>query len=113
MKEFTCDDKTTNIKCCLIEKPTGEQFWCVYHPDDGQNKLVFSSSVEDLKNLEDFQNHNLEQITSHLNTIGFDIENTSEDFFGDVEEYASLPSDFIIKLVDVELKTQVKIKFKS
>lgn len=110
MKKLTSSERIEKIISCVLLDGNNEMAWCVYHPDDGQEKLIFTKNENDCTHIENFEKYRLVEIIEHLNTYGFEIE--SKEDFEDILTFNNLPENFTVKLIEVELKSHLIATFK-
>jgi hypothetical protein len=109
MKEIKSPVKSEKFQACVLVDKNNEVAWCVYHPDDGGDKLIFTKSLVDIEDIEHFKNTTEEEIIAHLNKNGFEIE--PEEDFGDVILYSNLTNEYTVKLIDVQFNKMFSINF--
>lgn len=107
--EIDCGKKSEKIVACVLIDESDEIAWCIYHPDDGQEKLVFTKNPNDFQYIENFENVKIEEIIKHLNSHGFEIEPKKE--FDEVLEFKKLNNKISVKLVDAEIHSKISLKF--
>ena len=110
MKEIKSPIKSERFQACILVDNANEIAWCVYHPDDNGEKLIFTKNLIDIEDIEKFKNITEEEIKNHLNQYGFEIE-PKEDF-RDVVRCNGLTSEYQVRLIEVEFKKLFSIKFK-
>jgi len=110
MKKIKSEFKSEKIQACILIDNNNEMSWCVYHQDDSSERLTFTKDLNELENIESFNNITEVEIEEHLNKYGFEIE--PKEYFDDVLQFKELPVNYKLKLVNIELKKQYSISFK-
>lgn len=110
MNQISSPVKSEKFTACILIDKTNEIAWCVYHPDDDSQQLVFTKNLTDIEDIEIFNSYTVEQVKTHLNTHGFELE--PQDYFGDVLRFNNLTNDYEVKLIDIELNRHISINFK-
>ncbi|NCQ51817.1 hypothetical protein GW796_07980 [archaeon] len=111
MKKVQSEKVIENILACFLYDLEGNCYWCIYHSDDGGEKLIFTKNISEILKTEDFIGFTKEEIINHLNKYGFEIE--SEEDYGDVIFYNYLPDSFTLKLKRIELITTTIMEIKD
>lgn len=113
MKDLTIKEKIENIIACILIDENNEESYCVYHDDDGGEKLIFTKNKNDLTSIEDFSGYSIEKIIEHITKYGCEIEPKHEmkEFFEDVIYLNSFPDNYKVILKPIKIEQYKKIIF--
>lgn len=115
MEDLIIKEKSEDIVACILIDENNEESYCIYHDDDGGEKLIFTKNKNDLSSIEDFSGYTIEQIKEHISKYGCEIEPNYEmdDFFEDVIYLDNLPNSYIVYLKTVKIEQYKKIIFRD